>query len=243
MKKRLIVNTILISLLSIATSSSFALEKNIIKDPHRAEAGFFDIHICNWPDRPPFYLTLFGTEQYENITSIEVLSPEDKKIGELNLKKFTVSKKKNKPERHVFLTQLAIPRNKKDGWYSARINFRNKPSQTAFDFVIHQTLSRASSHSPENNSEDIKKPNNLSWDAIPGANFYQVFIKDIWSGGKVIHTSKLINTHSYDLPQDLLQPGGYYAWRVHARDLNEHVLLGDFNLGSLSKWVEFSVGE
>ena len=158
MKKQLIVNTILLPLFSIFTSYAFAVEKNISEDPHRTKAGFFDIHICNWPDRPPFYLTLFGTEQYDDITSIEILSPDDKKIGELNLKKFTVSKKKNKPERHVFLTQLDIPKNKMDGWYSARINFRDKPSQTAYDFVIHQTLNRATSHSPEHGAEDIKKP-------------------------------------------------------------------------------------
>jgi hypothetical protein len=243
MSKLTILKLLQLSILLIFTSNSSAVEKLITKDPHRTEAGFFDIHICNWPDRPPFYLTLFGTEQYDDITSIEVISPDNSKVGELNLSKFSISKKKNKAERHVFLTQLKIPDEQIDGWYSAKINFKNKASQTAQDFIIHQTLDRASSHFPENNAEDIKNPNILSWDAIAGATLYKVFIKDIWAGGEVIHTSKLIKTHSYDIPKGLLQPGGYYAWRVHARDLNEHVQLGDFNAGSLSEWVEFSVAE
>jgi len=223
--------------------STLAVDDLIQSDPHRAPSGFFDIHICNWPDRPPFYLTLFGTEQYDDIASIEIFSPDNSKVGELDLKKFSVAKKQVGPERHVFLTQLKIPEDKIDGWYSAKINFKNQPSQTAQDFVIHQTLGRAASLIPENHAEDIKRPETLSWDAVPGATLYKVFIKDMWAGGEIIHTSKLMTTHSYELPQDMIKPGGYYAWRVHARDLNEHVQLGDFNAGSLSEWVEFSVAE
>ncbi len=25
-------------------------------DPHRNEVGFFDMHVCNWPDQPLFFL-------------------------------------------------------------------------------------------------------------------------------------------------------------------------------------------
>lgn len=231
------------TLLLIFSSGSYAAEKLITKDPHRVESGFFDIHICNWPDRPPFFLTLFGTEQYKNITSIEIFAPDSSKVGELDLNRFTITKKKNKAERHVFLTQLEIPEKNIDGWYSAKINFKNKPSQSAHDFIIHQTISRATSHSPAHNAEDIKLPKKLSWDVIAGATLYKVFIKDMWSDGKVIHTSKLINTNSYEIPSGIVQAGGYYSWRVHARDLNEHIQLGDFNAGSLSRWVEFSVAE
>ncbi|MDH4190905.1 MAG: hypothetical protein OEW21_11950 [Betaproteobacteria bacterium] len=39
----------------------------------------------------------------------------------------------------------------------------------------------------------------------------------------------------------MLQKDGYCAWRVHARDVNEHVLFGDFNHGSLGPQMKFSV--
>ena len=45
-----------------------------------------------------------------------------------------------------------------------------------------------------------------------------------------------------NLPAGLLEKGGYYSWIVHARDLNEHFMLGDFNHGSLSATVNFSIG-
>lgn len=222
---------------------TFATEKIITTDPHRTEAGFFDIHVCNWPDRPPFYLALFGTEQFNEITSIDITTPDNKKVGSLNLKKFTSTKKKNKPERRVFLTQLAIPDNTINGWYTAKIHFKNKPPQTAKDFIIHQLIARAGEHNPKNDAEDIPNPKHLKWKKIPGANFYKVFIKDMWNNEKLIHSSKLLDKNSYELPKGLLKSGGYYAWRVHARDLNEHVHLGDFNTGSLSKWVEFTINE
>ena len=37
--------------------------------------------------------------------------------------------------------------------------------------------------------------------------------------------------------------GGMYSWIVHSRDVNEDLLLGDFNHGSLSKPVVFSVND
>ena len=230
-------------LLPISPATLLAAEKLITKDPHRAKSGFFDIHICNWPDRPPFYLALFGTEQYEDISSIEISSPDNQPIGSLDLQRFTVTKKDDKTERHVFLSQLSIAENNSDGWYTATINFHNRPSQTAQDFIIHQTLSRATGFQPEADSEDIVSPRTLTWKAIDGATYYKVFIKDMWNGDVIIHSSNLLESNSFDVPEGLLQSGGYYAWRVHARDLNEHIQLGDFNIGSLSHWVEFSVAD
>jgi hypothetical protein len=34
------------------------------------------------------------------------------------------------------------------------------------------------------------------------------------------------------LPAGVLEPGGMYGWRVNARDVNGHALLGDFNHGA-----------
>jgi hypothetical protein len=43
------------------------------------------------------------------------------------------------------------------------------------------------------------------------------------------------------LPPGLIEDGGYYSWLIHARDINEDIKLGDFNSGSLSTPVTFSV--
>jgi hypothetical protein len=40
-------------------------------------------------------------------------------------------------------------------------------------------------------------------------------------------------------PQDVLQTGGVHVWRIHAQDGN--VLPGDFDHGSLSPEMRFSV--
>ena len=45
------------------------------------------------------------------------------------------------------------------------------------------------------------------------------------------------------LPRGLIRPGGWYKWRIHARDVNGNILLGDFNHGALSPWFEFAVAE
>jgi hypothetical protein len=36
----------------------------INEDPHRNEMGFFDIHVCNWPERPQFLKVLFSTTRF-----------------------------------------------------------------------------------------------------------------------------------------------------------------------------------
>jgi hypothetical protein len=45
------------------------------------------------------------------------------------------------------------------------------------------------------------------------------------------------------LPPGLLEKGGYYSWIIHARDTNAHILLGDFNHGSMNTPVTFAVAE
>ena len=86
-------------------------------------------------------------------------------------------------------------------------------------------------------------PEKLTWEPVPGAGFYQVFIRDLWNDSKLIHTSKLLTRPELELPPGLLQQGGYYSWIIHARDTNSHILLGDFNHGSLNKSATFLIGE
>ena len=66
-------------------------------------------------------------------------------------------------------------------------------------------------------------------------------MRDLWDESKLIFSSKLLDKPSVQLPAGLLEAGGYYSWIVHARDLNEHFMLGDFNHGSLSATVHFSI--
>ena len=39
------------ALLCLAGQSGADSSSPLLQDPHTSEAGFFDIHVCNWPDR------------------------------------------------------------------------------------------------------------------------------------------------------------------------------------------------
>jgi hypothetical protein len=108
-----------------------------------------------------------------------------------------------------------------------------------FSSCEHTNLAKVELFTPD--ADDIPVPKQLKWDAIPGAKHYQVFIKDQWEG-KLIHSSSLLFKPVFDVPKGLLKPGGYYSWRVYARDVNENVILGDFNHGSLTDSMEFTLG-
>ena len=90
-------------------------------------------------------------------------------------------------------------------------------------------------------AEDIDLPRELTWKAVDGAGFYEVFIHDIWNNDRLIYTSKLLTEPRVVLPANLLQPGGYYRWIINARDVNEDIRLGDFDSGSMSRMATFSV--
>jgi hypothetical protein len=53
--------------------------------------------------------------------------------------------------------------------------------------------------------------------------------------------SSLLPEAELTLPENLIEQGGRYTWTIHARDTNEDFRLGDFNHGSMSKPVSFSV--
>jgi len=210
-------------------------------DPHYTAAGFFDMHVCNWPDRPPFFMILFSTVRYSEVESIAVFRPDGQALTHLDPARYRLIQRPGKPEKRVFITQLTLPPDAADGWYSARIMLKNGKRYLAKDFVIIYTMAQVNSMLPADGAEEIAMPAELSWEAIPGARFYQVYIKDAWNDGKLIYTSKLLDTPRLVLPANLLQAGGLYTWRVQARDVDENVLLGDFNHGSLSREAQFSV--
>ncbi len=213
------------------------------RDPHYNEIGFFDIHVCNWPDRSLFFMPLFSTPRFAETEKIEVFYPDGSLLSELDLRNFRKITPKNKPPKRVFMIETDVPPGAPDGWYSARISMKDGNQYLARDYVILDSLPHASGHVPAPDQEVDEVPKELAWDPIPGAGFYQVFIRDLWNDSKLIHGSKLLSESRLALPQGLLEKGGYYSWVIHARDTNEHVLLGDFNHGSLSQPVNFSISD
>jgi hypothetical protein len=210
------------------------------KDPHYTDAGFFDIHVCNWPDRPTFFMIVFSTVDFGAVKNIEVMTPGKQPLATLDLGRYRTIKNKDAPEKRVFINQVDIPPGSTDGWYSARITLIDGSEFNARDLVKLSRLPQTTGQVPANESE-VALPRSLRWDPVPGARFYQVFIRDLWNEGELIHTSKLLDRPELVLPEGLLEPGGYYSWIVHARDTNEDVLLGDFNHGSLNRPATFSV--
>lgn len=93
---------------------------------------------------------------------------------------------------------------------------------------------------PIPDASDVPASIELRWDPIPGAKYYEVFLRDDWAGTEAT-ASGVLTEPRFVPPQGMLQPGGAYVWRIHARDSNGNVLLGDFNHGSLSQEMSFTV--
>lgn len=238
-------SAVLIFILAFFSTASKAerIDKTPIQDPHYTSAGFFDIHVCNWPKRPLFFLTLFSTVKYKSIASIDIYTPDNKKLGSLSFNKFRLVKTKDKKDKKVFLKQLEIPKDAGNGWYTAKVKLLNGKIIIAKDYVIIDSLARASGTTPVADANNIKLPEKLSWEKINGAKYYKVFIFDHWAGGEKILESKLLTKPFLKLPKGLLEKGGIYSWRIHSRGVNEHVQLGDFNIGSLTEKMKFSIAD
>ena len=224
----------------LTTGIAVASGEQTTQDPHYNEAGFFDIHVCNWPDRPVFLMPLFSTTQGDAIRSIEVLTPDRQSLVQLDLSRYRSITQENKPDKRVFINQIDVPPKAENGWYSARITLDDGRRFTAKDYVVISRLTQAGGQVPADGAE-VVLPDVLRWKPVPGARFYQVFIRDLWDDDRLIHTSKLLGSPALELPPGLLEPGGYYSWIIHARDTNEDAMLGDFNHGSLNRAATFTV--
>lgn len=236
-----LLSIFLAGFLSLSARSSVASAAPAI-DPHYNELGFFDIHVCNWPNRPLFFMALFSTTHFKEVRKVEVRDPEGRLIGNLDLAKYSLVKVEGKPEKRVFISHLDIPPNAPNGWYEARVSLNAGKTLFAKDYVHIEAMPLPQGLRPEEGSELTEIPTVLSWDPVPGARFYKVFIKDLWTA-QTIYQSKLLSESRLILPLHLLQRGEYYSWRVHARDINEDPVLGDFNLGTLSQDVIFSIAK
>jgi hypothetical protein len=226
--------------LALAAQSSLAAPPRG-QDPHYTEAGFFDIHVCHWPQRPMFYMALFSTARFAEVRDVEVFFPDGRLLTRLDLNRYRVVRAPGKPEKRVFITQVDLPPQAPDGWYGARVILQDGREYRARDYVRIARLAQATGLTPASGDLPIAPPRELRWDPVAGASHYQVFIRDLWESGQQIFSSKLIASNALTLPSDLLKPGGLYSWHVHARDINEHPELGDFNHGSLSPEALFTI--
>jgi len=211
-----------------------------LSDPHYAKQGFFDVHVCNWPDRPPFFLSLFSTYQYDNVKTMEVFNPDGSRLDTISKQRFKIIQKKGKPQKRAFINHTPLPEKPQHGWYSAVVMMNDGSKVELKDYVAIDHMGWAVGTRPAKGAENIPVPKKLTWEAIPGAMYYKVFIKDMFDGGKLILQSKLLKKPVLELKPGLLETDGAYEWRVHARDSNGHVLLGDFNHGSLSPAFHFT---
>ncbi len=208
-------------------------------DPHYTSAGFFDLHICNWPGQPLIFLAVFSTLDYEKIESVTVFRPDNSKVGAFNLESFKVKKLKNNRNKQIYLARFATNSNEQDGWYKAVIQLTGGETIIAKDYINIKKMPAAKNITPASSLDIIQIPTALSWQEIPEAGYYKITIRDMWEGGKVIHSSPLLPHNEYSLPKGLIKSGGWYTWVVHARDVNEDLLLGDFNHGSLTSSLVF----
>jgi hypothetical protein len=210
-------------------------------DPHYSDAGFFDIHVCNWPGRSLFFMSLFSTTRFSEVKQIDVFTPAGELLVELDLNHYRSIRREKKPDKRVFIRQVDVPPAATDGWYSARITLTDNEVFTAKDYVIIYKLPQAGGQTPANEAELAEAPARLSWEPVPGANYYEVFVRDLWDDDKLVYSSELLNKPEIRLPPGVLKKGGTYSWVIHARDTDSHVLLGDFNHGSMTAPATFSV--
>lgn len=210
------------------------------RDPHYNELGFFDIHVCNWQENPHFFMALFSTEFFDSVAKVSVFTPSGDHLGDLNLTKFRAFKNKAGKDKRAFIDHFPVPAKNVDGWYRAEVQTKDGRTFSAQDYVIDAVMPMPTGMKPEPGAENVELPDELRWNPIPGARFYQVFIRDKWDD-KLIFKTDVITTPFLKLPPGLIQPGGSYSWVVHARDVNEHALLGDFNHGTTPPAYTFTV--
>ena len=214
-----------------------------LKDPHYTPAGFFDIHVCNWPDQPLFFKALFSTRRFDEIESVTISYPDGSPLGELGLERFRLIQKKGEPEKRVFITDFDVPQDAPDGVYRASVRLKNGETVPTQDKVLIRRMGQIGGQQPAPDSEVTEIPKELKWQAVEGAQFYQVFVRDMWQDGKLVFQSKLVKEPRVSVPAGTLQPGGFYAWRIHARDINEDIDLGDFNHGSINREATFTIAD
>ena len=135
-----------IKIMLLATLSATCLWPAVVasapnpEDKHYNKIGFFDVHVCNWPNQPLFLMPLISTTHYDDIEKVDVFYPDGRQLAELNLSRFRILEPKDAPKKRVFINQLGMPDDAVDGWYSARITLKNGEVHTASDYVVLSKL-------------------------------------------------------------------------------------------------------
>jgi hypothetical protein len=213
-------------------------------DPHYTPVGFFDGHVCLWPDRPLFFKWLFSSTQYEQLDEITIFAPGGELLGKINLDQYRLVKRSGKPDKRMYLVDTPVSANTTDGWYYATIRTKDGQTYQARDHIVTGKLNMVSAGMiPAADATLPLPPRELVWAPVPNAKYYQVFVHDVWNNEKQIYQSALLTKPRASLPAGLIKPGGVYLWRVHSRDMNGDPEYGDFNLGSLGAFISFSVQE
>ena len=110
-------------------------------------------------------------------------------------------------EKRAFLNQFETLKDSSNGWIRIKIEIKNGKIYTAQDYVVIDTLPQAQFLAPKDNAEETMPPKKLSWRAVPGAKYYQVYIRNFWNDEKVIFTSKLLNKPDLTILKGALHPG------------------------------------
>jgi hypothetical protein len=206
-------------LLCTASSSAIAAESAApqARSPHYTPAGFFDMHVCNWPDRPPFLMLLFSTPLFAQVARIDVTYPDGRPLHTFDLGRYKSIQKKGKPDKRVFINELDLPAAAPNGWYHARITMEDGSVHSAKDFVVFEQLPRAQVVAPIPDSRNVPLPLTLIWQAVPGAQYYRVFIRDLWDDGRLVYESGLLKKPELRVPDGTLMPAGRFQPRIAER--------------------------
>jgi len=179
---------------------------------------------------------------YNQLGELSVYNPDGSLLVTLDKTRFMTLERKDQPTKRVFMADIDLPPDAATGWYTIKVGTTDGRELTARDFVVMSRLDRVRITRPPDGAEDIAMPKHLSWEGVPGAGHYQVYLRDAWTN-ELLLRSKLLDSPEVALPDGKLEPGGFYYWTIHARDVNEHILLGDFHMGSMSEKHYFSVAE
>ena len=220
-----------------------AKDHDVKKSPHYTKVGFFDIHVCNWPKHDLFFMSLFSTSHFNEIKFIDVFYPDGKLLTRLDTKRYKSIVKKGKADKRVYISHTDVIEGSPDGWYTTTVTMNNGDIHQSKDYVAINKLPMVNITQPANSEKAIPFTQSLSWEPVSESAYYRVFIRDLWDDEKLVFTSKLSNETSVNVPDGILIPGNHYRWIVHARDVNEHPLYGDFNHGSMSESMEFVFDE
>ncbi len=160
------------------------------------------------PNQPLVLIPLVSTAFYDDIEKVDVFYPDGRQLAALDLSCFRTIESKDAPKKQVFINQIGMPDDAVEGWYSARITLKNGDTYTASDYVVLSKLGRAGGQIPAHEEIVPSPPAKLTWDAVAGASYYQVFIPDQWDDNKLIYTFRLLSEPELALRPGLIEDGG-----------------------------------